>query len=397
MAVTPPRSTRCDRCDDPRKNGHLPFRGVMTIWPIVPVAGPSTRPTALVLPSSLLVVASRPFPLARHAATDVIRHDAGKPVSWNGPCTAGFAVAANLTRAATLRVVAGRTGVPRRETYSVAQACGAYSQASAWPANQKPGWPPMAGAGRDSVSAQPRPASCTQFSSGWTCLRRYARAWAASRLQVPRAQTVSVNCPLACEPTISCSSACVEPGLFTLRRSPFGSQPKAAYGARGSNAWGTDLVSGATGGISGPDPPSAMAPMPTTSATTAAAASRGAPARAQRRLRASVRPRWRASPMSTRDGGGSVALSLSISARAPASSMSYPPRTPGDRAPRSGAIPALFHADRARTEGRFERPAHAGQCLGGLALDGPGGAAKDPRGLVYVQVAVEPQDQGRPL
>src|SRR6516164_8315596 len=398
MAVTPPRSTRCD---EPRKNGHPPFPGVMTIWPIVPVGGPSTRPTALVLPSSLLVVASRPLAVARHAATDVIRHDAGNPVSWNGNFTTGFAVAANLTCAATLRVVAGPTGVPHRETYSIAQACRAYSQASAWPANQKPGRPPMAGAGRDSVSDQLMPASCAQFSSGWTCLRRYARAWPASRLQVPRAQTVSVYCPLACEPTTSCSSARVEPGLFTLRGSPFGSQPKAAYGASGLNGWGTDRVSGA-GGTWGSPPPPAMAPMPATSAATAAVASSGAPARAQRRLRASVRPRWRASPMSTRDGGGSVALSLSISARAPASSMSYllrapGDRAPGDRAPGSGGVPALFHADRARIGVRFERPAQAGQCLGGLALDGSGGAAKDPRGLVYVQVAVEPQDQGRPL
>src|SRR6516162_6559536 len=121
MAVTPPRSTRCDRCREPRKNGHLPFPGVMTIWPIVPVAGPSARPTALVLPSSLLVVASRPFAVERHAATDVIRHDAGNPVSWNGNFTTGFAVAANLTCAATLTMAAAgwacragrRTASPR--------------------------------------------------------------------------------------------------------------------------------------------------------------------------------------------------------------------------------------------------------------------------------------------
>src|SRR5215470_5717733 len=144
VAVTPPRATRCD---EPRKNGQLPFPGVMTIWPIVPVTGPAARPTAVVIPSSWFALASRPSAVARQPATDSTRHDAGNPVSWNGNFTAGFAVAANLTCAATLTMVVAGTGVPCRKTYSVAQAWGAYSQASMWPSNQKPGRPPTVGAG----------------------------------------------------------------------------------------------------------------------------------------------------------------------------------------------------------------------------------------------------------
>src|SRR5213080_3800028 len=144
---------------------------------------------------------------------------------------------------------------------------------------------------------------------------------------------------------------------------------------------------GAAGGRPGPAPPPVMVPMPRTSATTAAAASTGVPARAQRRLRSSVPPRSRASPMSTRDGGCSVVLSLSSSARAPDSSMSGLLCSPG------GSIPAQLQAGRAGAEGRSERLAQAGQCLGGLALDGPGRAAEDPRGLLYVQVAVEAEHQ----
>src|SRR5690242_13126231 len=147
MAVTPPRATRCD---EPAKNGQLLFPGVMTIWPIVPVTGPpSARPTAVVIPISWLAPASRPSAVARQPATDSTRHDAGNPVSWNGNFTAGFVVAANLTCAAILMMVAAGIGVPRRKTYSVAQACRAYSQASMWPSNQKAGRPPTAGAARD--------------------------------------------------------------------------------------------------------------------------------------------------------------------------------------------------------------------------------------------------------
>jgi len=57
-------------------------------------------------------------------------------------------------------------GVPRRDMDSVAQACGAYSQASMWPSNQKPGRPAMAGARRNRLAARPEPVSCVQFSSG---------------------------------------------------------------------------------------------------------------------------------------------------------------------------------------------------------------------------------------
>src|SRR5215472_5728026 len=152
MAVTPPRATRCD---EPRKNGQLLFPGVMTIWPIAPVTGPSARPTVVVIPSSLFAPASRPSAVACQPATDSTRHDAGNPVSWNGNFTAGFVVAANLTCAATLTMVAAGTGVPCRDTYSVAQACRAYSQASMWPSNQKAGRPPTAGAGRERLAAQP--------------------------------------------------------------------------------------------------------------------------------------------------------------------------------------------------------------------------------------------------
>src|SRR5215469_3406310 len=130
MAVTLPRATRCD---EPRKNGQLLFPAAMTIWPIVPVTGPFARPTAVVIPSSLFAPASRPSAVVRQPATDSTRHDAGNPVSWNGNFTAGSAAAANLTCAATLTMVAAGIGVPRRETYSVAQACLAYSQASMWP------------------------------------------------------------------------------------------------------------------------------------------------------------------------------------------------------------------------------------------------------------------------
>src|SRR5215471_14265503 len=155
MPLTPPRTTRLDRFAEPRKNGQLLFPGVTTIWPIVPVTGPSARPTAVVIPSSLFAPASRPSAVARQPATDNTRHDAGNPVSWNGNFTAGFAVAANLTCAATLTMVAAGTGVPCRETYSVAQACRAYSQASMWPSNQKAGRPPTAGARRDRLTTQP--------------------------------------------------------------------------------------------------------------------------------------------------------------------------------------------------------------------------------------------------
>src|SRR5215813_9212539 len=200
MAVTPPRETRFDEpSDEPRKNGHLLFPGVIAMSPIVPVTGPSARPTVVELPSSRLVLTSRPSTVARQA-TEITRHDVGNPVSWNGNFTTGFAVAANLTCAATLTMVAAGMAVPRRETYSVAQACRAYSQASMRPSNQKPGRPPTAGARRDMLAAQPIFAS-SQSSRGWRCLRRSARTWAASRLQVPRAQTVSSKLPLAGEPT----------------------------------------------------------------------------------------------------------------------------------------------------------------------------------------------------
>src|SRR5689334_22769053 len=139
MAVTPFRTTRCDRCEEPRKNEHVLFPGMMTIWPITPVTSPCGGPTAVVLPSSLFVPTSRPSRVARQPATDSTRQDAGNPVSWNGNFTAGFTVAANLTCLATLTMVAAGTGVPGRETYNVAQACRAYAQASMWPSNQKAG------------------------------------------------------------------------------------------------------------------------------------------------------------------------------------------------------------------------------------------------------------------
>ena len=110
--------------------------------------------------------------MARQPATDSTRKDAGNPVSWNGNFTAGLVVAANLTCAATLTMVAAVKGdgevggVPRRDMDSVAQACGAYSQASMWPSNQKPGRPAMAGARRNRLAARPEPVSCVQFSSG---------------------------------------------------------------------------------------------------------------------------------------------------------------------------------------------------------------------------------------
>src|SRR5215831_6393340 len=230
MAVTPPRETRCDEASvESWKNGHPLLLGVMAMLPTVPVMGPSTRPTVVELPSSMLVPASRPSAVARQPATDSTRHDAGSPVSWNGNFTAGFAVAANLTCAATFTMAAAGMGVPRRETDSVAQARRAYSQASTWPSNQKADRPAMAGARRDRLAAQPVFVSASsQSSSGWCCLRRPARTWAASRLQVPRAQTVSENCPFAAEPTSSCSCVRVEWGLLTLRGTALGSQPKAA-------------------------------------------------------------------------------------------------------------------------------------------------------------------------
>jgi hypothetical protein len=54
-------------------------------------------------------------------------------------------------------------------------------------------------------------------------------------------------------------------------------------------------------------------------------------------------------------------------------------------------------AGRLRAGVRVQGPAQGRQALDGLALDGPGGAAENLRGLLDVQVAVEPQDERGPL
>src|SRR6476659_1573826 len=106
-----------------------------------------------------------------------------------------------------------------------------------------------------------------------------------------------------------------------------------------------------------------------------ATATAGVPDRTARRSRSLRRPRSRASPTSTRDAGASVPDRRSKIARTCGSSMTGSPFTGGIRA---GV--------------RVQRPAQGCQALDGLALDGPGGAAENLRGLLDVQVAVEPQD-----
>src|SRR5262249_56783648 len=106
---------------------------------------------------------TRPSAVARQAA-DVTCHDTGSPVSWNGNFTDGFAVAPYLTCAATLTMAESGIAAPRRKTYNVAQACGAYSQARLWPPNQKPGRPAAADALPPS-SALHTTIVCSLFSS----------------------------------------------------------------------------------------------------------------------------------------------------------------------------------------------------------------------------------------
>src|SRR5215472_3345730 len=102
--------------------------------------------------------------------------------------------------------------------------------------------------------------------------------------------------------------------------------------------------------------PPARAPVPSTIAATAAAARTGARAVPQRRRRSLLRPRLRARPMSTADGGAGVALTRSSNARAPASSMAGPPFRYDRRAWAIRAGPGRV----LRTAGILQGPAQAG-------------------------------------